>query len=173
MHVLVSQRLGGIIKITKLFCCLMCYSGLLIGAAQLQETPLEEILREQTIRETLLPYVPARDIGRLSSVSSGMHEVVEPAITEAMEKAAIWESYVLNARDLNLSFTRENRDNQAFKDYIIRRIKNFAIDNPGTWINLNLSFSSLGNDLEFLKDLLQAIVTTVHSLKIDLASLDL
>ena len=57
-------------KNTKLFCSLvLCYSGLLIGAAEPQEATLERVLRQQTIRESLLPYVPARDIGRLSRVS--------------------------------------------------------------------------------------------------------
>ena len=64
-------------------------------------------------------------------------------------------------------------DNQAFKDYVIQSIKDFATYNPGTWIKLYLSGNNLGNDWEFLRDLLQAIVTTVHALEIDLALLHL
>ena len=39
------------------------------------------------------------------------------------------------------------------------------------WIKLILAYNSLGNDLALLRDLLDAIVTTVQSLKIDVASL--
>ena len=161
-------------KNTALFCSLvLCYSGL-AGAAESQEASLEGILRQPGISETLLPHLTKQELGSLSRVSRLVHEAAEPAIVTAMEKAAIWESYVLNARDLDLSSQRQHfHDNQAFKDYAIQRIKDFAMHNPGTWIKLNLSRNSLGNDLVFLKDLLQAIVTTVHSLKIDLASLDL
>ena len=149
-----------------LYSLVLCYSGLLVGASEPQETKLEEILREPGVRETLLPYLSMRDFKNLSQMSDVIHEL-------AMEKAAIWESYVLNARVLDLHSARGLLDNQAFKDKIIRCIKKFATDNPGTWINLNLSENGLGYDLKFLKDLLQAIVTTVHSLKIDVASLDL
>ena len=156
------------------FSLVLCYSGLLIVAAESQEAMLERVLRQPTIRESLLPHVAAPGIGRLSLVSRGMHEAVEPAITEAMEKAAIWESYVLNARKLDLREQKVNfPNNQAFKDYVIQRIKDFATDNPGIWIELNLSRNNLGNDPAFLHDLLQAIVTTVYNLKIDLADLDL
>lgn len=64
-------------------------------------------------------------------------------------------------------------DNQTFKYYVIQRIKDFAAANPGTWIKLNLSNNSLGRDLEFLRNLLQEIVITVHSLNIDLTALSL
>ena len=165
-------------KNTKLLWSLiLCYSGLIVDAStpqEPQEAPLEGILRQQTIREILLPYVPARDIGRLSSVSRGLHKAVEPAIEPAMEKVAIWQSQILNAHDLDLKEQSKNyRDNQAFEDYVIQRIKDFATDNPGIWIELNLSRNNLGNDPAFLHNLLQAIVTTVHSLEIDLASLNL
>ena len=154
------------------FSLILCYSGSVVGAAEPQEATLEGILRQQPICETLLPYVRARDIGRLSRVSRGLHKL-EPAIVTAMEKSAIWESHILNARDLNFAFMRQNRDNQNFKDYVLQSIKDFSTNNPGTWINLNLDFNNLGNDLEFLRELLHAVVTTVQSLKIDLASLNL
>ena len=158
-------------KKTKLFCSLLlCYSGLM-GASENQEATLDGILRQQIIREIVLPSVHPRDIGRLSCVSRGMHKAVEPALEPANEKVAIWQSHVLNARDINLKAQRQNRDNQAFKDYVIQSIKDFVADNPGTWIKLDLRKNNLGNDLEFLQDLLHDVVTTVHTLKIDLASL--
>ena len=145
-----------------------------MGAAQPQEVPLEGILRQQTIRETFLPHLVRRELGNLSRVSHSIHEAVEQAISTAMEKTAIWESHVLNARKLDLHGHRNNyHDNQAFKDHVIRRIKRFAKHHPGAWIRLDLQENSLGNDLDFLRDLLQTIVTTVHYLKIDLAALDL
>ena len=162
-------------KKMKLLCSLiLCYSRLAVEAAEPQEAPLEGILRQQTIRETLLPYVLPRNIGRLSCVSHALHKAVEPAIVTAMKEVALWKSCVLNARDLDLREQRKNySDNQDFKHYVIWRIERFAINNPGTWIKLNLDGNNLGNDVEFLRDLLHAIATTVHSLKIDLASLAL
>ena len=153
-------------KKTKLFCSIMlCYSALVMGAAETHETTLEGILRQQPIRATLLPYVPMSDIGKLSRVSRSAHEAVGTAIKTAMEKK------IQAANLLYLRQTRWNLNNQAFKDYVIQGIKDFATHNPGIWINLNLQWNHLGDDLEFLRDLLQAIVTTVHSLKIDLAAL--
>lgn len=141
--------------------------------AEPQEATLEGILKQSTIRETLAPHLPKRALGSVTLVSHGMHVAIEPAIETAMEKAALWESQIHSSRDLDLSSKKENRDNQTFKNYVIQRIKDFARENPGIWIKLDLSGNSLGYDAEFLKDLLQAIITTVSSLKSDLASLDL
>ena len=158
-------------KNTKLLCSLvLCYSGLLVGAAAPQAATMEEM---QEAMPVLSPFLRMRDIGRLSQVSHGIHQAVEPTIVTAMEQGAKWESRVLDARALDLTAQRQNRDNRAFKDYVIQRIKEFTLNNPGTWINLNLSSNSLGNDLAFLRDLLQAIVTTVHNWETDLASLNL
>ena len=162
-------------KNSKLFCSVMlCYSVLIVGTEP-QEATLEGTLKQQTIRETFLAFLLKQELGRLSSVSHAAHEAVEPAIITGMEKAAIWESHVLNARNLNLGAQRWkwNDNDQGFKNFIIQCIKEFAQANPGTWIKLDLTFNSLGHDFAFLCDLLQAIVTTVHSLKIDLASLNL
>ena len=159
-------------KNTTWFCTLvLCYSGLLAGEAEPQAATMEEM---QEAMPVLSPYLRMRDIGRLSQVSYGIHQAVEPAIVTAMENAAIWESQLLNAGYLNLSEQRENYlDNQAFKGYVMQRIKDFATDNPGKWIKLNLAGNSLGNDLKFLRELFQAIVSTVHSLNIDIVVLGL
>ena len=116
-------------NIQLFYSLVMCYSGLLVGA-EFQETRLETILGEPGVREALKPYLPLQEFKSLSEVSHGVHEAVEPVIVTAMEKSAIWESHVLNARDLDLGGERSNRDNQTFKDYTIQRIKNFATDNP-------------------------------------------
>lgn len=157
-------------KNTTLFCFILCYSGLIAGASAPQATldQTQQAMRVLSL-SSYLPPIP--DIGRLSCVSKGVHVAVEPIIITAMEEAAKWESHVLNARRLDLSAQRENRNNQEFKDYVIQCIKDFATENPETWIGLDLSKNNLGNDVDFLSDLLQAIVATVHSLKIDLASL--
>ena len=119
-------------------------------------------------------YLSTQDNKSLSLVNHGMHDAVEQAIVTAMEKAAIWESHQLNTRELMLSFLREKyRDYQAFKDCVIQCIKKFAADYPGMWIKIDLSYNKLGNDLELLRDLLSAIVTTAHSLGIIVSNLDL
>ena len=152
---------------------ILWYAGLNVEASQPQPPTLEEILWQQAVRETVASYLLKRDLGSLSSVSRGMHEAVEPAIHETMEKVALWESHILNARSLDLSTRRENLDDQAFKNYVILCIKRFASENPGIWIKLNLFNNSLGNNFELVRDLLNAIVTTVHALKIYLAALNL
>ena len=165
-----NLKIGDGIMKNKLFCSLvLCYSGLFVAASQTEEATLAEILGQQPIRKGLLPYLSTQDIVNLGDVSQSMREAIEPAILEA----AIWESHILNARSLDLHKTREHRENRTFKRYVIRKIKNFAQHNPGRWIILDLSYNNLGNDLEFFRDLLSAIVTTVHRLKIDLASLSL
>ena len=74
-------------KNTKLLCRLiLCYSGLIVSAAEPQEATLEGVLQQSTIRETFLPYVPARDIGRLRRVSRSVQKAVELAIKPAMQK---------------------------------------------------------------------------------------
>ena len=159
-----------------LYSLVLCYSGLLMGAAETHEATFEGILKQQPIRETLSIYLsklPKRELGGLSRVSRFVHGAVEPAVVTAMEEAAKWESHILNAGYLDLSEQRENRDNQAFKDNVIKRIEDFATYYPGKWIKLNLADNNLGNDSAFLRDLLQAIITTVYALKIDLASLNL
>ena len=109
-------------KNAKLFCSLiLCYSGLLDRAAEQQEPTLERILQQSTIAETLLPRLSARELGSLSPVSHAMHEAVEPAIAAAMEKK------ILNARWLDLNRLRwKYQGNQAFKDYVVQSIKDFA-----------------------------------------------
>ena len=158
-------------KNTKLFCSLMlCYSGLMIAAAQPQEASLIEIMKEPYVRETLLPYFSIPDMVSLGDVSQGIRGAMDPAI----QKAATWESQVLNALNLDFSnLDRRNHDDHFFINFVIQRIKDFARDYPGTWIKLDLSRNMVGNDLNFLRDLLQAAVTTAHTLKIDLASLNL
>ena len=152
------------------FSIVLCYSGLSIRAAEPQAATLERVLSQSPIYEALLPYLCTPDIVHLGDVSQGIRKTMEPAIL----KAAIRESYLLNARHLNLDRQRMySRDNQAFKTYVIKRIETFATKHPETWLKLNLSHNNLGKDLDFLRDLLHAIVTTLNSLKINLISLNL
>ena len=68
-----------------------------------------------------------------------------------MEEAAIWESQYL----MPVTWISMERESIAIikflKNYVIQSIKDFANNNPGRWINLNLADNSLGNDLEFLE----------------------
>ena len=71
----------------------LCYAGLIVGAAEPRAAMLEEILRQPGVTQMLLPCLSTRDIVTLGDVSRAMRETMDPAI----EKAAIWESHVLNA----------------------------------------------------------------------------
>ena len=158
-------------KNTKLFVSiLLCYSGLVAGAAEPQAAMLEKVFSQSTVHEALSHSLCTQDIVRLGNVNQRIRKAIDPAIL----KVALWKSNVLNALYLSLGRQKENHpDNQTFKDYVIQSIKDFAARYPGRWIKLDLSENNLGNDVEFLIDLLNAVITVAHTFKIDFAYLDL
>lgn len=165
-------------KSIRLFCSfilcytfVLCYSGLIIGASECPEATLEEVLRQPGVPEMLLPNLSPLDIVRLGFVSHGMLEAVGP-IANSTASNRLRKFHILNASQLDLENERDD-DNQVFKEYVIQSIKDFEEENPRKWIKLNLSYNRLGNDLEFSKDLLHEIISTVHALKIDLTAIDL
>ena len=162
-------------KNIKLFCSLvLCYSGLLIGAAAEPQASELENMQQALHVLSCSPYLSTQDNKSLSLVNHGVHDAAELALVTAMEKAAIRESYIVNARLLDLAGQRYDYvDNQSFKDYVTQSIKDFVADNPGAWIKLDLSYNKFGKDLGFLRDLLNAIATTAAILRIEVTNIDL
>ena len=106
-----------------------------------------------------------------------MRGYVEPEIDKHMTERAINYSKALSACKLDFSYKRYSfADNAEFRNYVLQSIRDFAMQNPGTWIILNLDFNNIYNtinDPTFFGHLMHDIRALVRELKIDIAGLSI
>jgi len=155
-----------------LFCLLAGYTGFLMGAAEpMQQDEQRDMLTYivEQAPEQLFPHLQTKDVKSLTLVNKSISEQALTEMYKRQEPYAIWLSYVLNAKDLNLSNRRNHRFINDFIGTVQQQITQFAEQNPGQWIKLNLSWNQL--TATELSQLLQAVVATVQRLHIDVATL--
>ena len=167
-------------KVTILFSSLLLgYAGLMVDRTRTprKERPLEELLRLHP--EQFHDKLSDKDWLELSRVNKSLHQSTKPEFEKRLDELALWQSYVLNAKDLNLSNVMKHFfTNKRFTEYIIKSLKDFNTNNPGHWVNLNLSNNNLGQGADyhsefFISELMDAITSTIRELGINIASLDL
>ena len=133
---------------------------------------MHRLLGQKEILEAICNNLSEKEMNRLSQVNRQIRGYVGPVIDKHITERAINYSKALTARELNCSHQRQNfADNSSFRNNVLKSMRDFAAQNPGIWIKLNLKNNNLSNDPKFFEQLMQDIITLVHELKIDIAKL--
>ena len=132
---------------------------------------IQGVLGQEHIRNAVCNKLSENDLNRFSQANRQIRGYIEPVLDACMMERAIIYSKALSAVRLDFGFQRKNfADNEAFRNYVQQKIRDFAAQNPGVWITLNLGYNGLGSNSEFFEQLMHDIMTMAHEFNIDIAA---